>query len=64
MFFHHGELIIAAHAQVRRSQTDYAVVRQVGVLLGDDAHAGHFFGPVLDRGVAPELFVVVVPANT
>jgi len=63
LFLHHGELVVAAHAQIRRPQTDDAVVCQIGVLFGDYAHTGHFLGPVLDGGVAPELFVVVVPVT-
>lgn len=63
LFLHHGELVVAAHAQVRRPQPDHAVVGQVRVLLRDDTHAGHLLGPVLHGGVAPELLVIVVPAT-
>lgn len=61
LFFHHGELVVSANAQIRRPQTDHAVVGQIRVFLRDYAHAGHFFGPILHGGVAPELLVVVVP---
>lgn len=64
LFFHHGELVVSSDAQVRRPQADHAVVGQICVLFGDYAHTGHFLGPVLDRGVAPELFVIVVSAST
>jgi hypothetical protein len=60
LFLHHGELVVAAHSQVRSSDSDHAVVGQVGVLLGDDPHAGHLFGPVVDGGVGPEALVVIV----
>lgn len=63
LFFHHGELVVAAHAQVRRPKAHHAVVGQVRVFLRDYAHTSHFLGPVFDGGVAPKLFVVVVSAK-
>lgn len=63
LFFHHGELVVAAHPQIWWPQTDHAVISQICVLLGDYAHTSHFFGPVLDGRVAPKLLVVVVPAT-
>lgn len=64
LFFHHRELVVAAHAQVRRPQANHAVIGQVRVFLGDYTHTGHFLGPIFHGGVAPELFVVVVPVTS
>lgn len=60
MFFHHRELVVAADSEVWSAYTYYAVVGQIGILFGDYPHTSHFFSPVVDGGVAPEAFVVVV----
>lgn len=60
LLLHHGELVVAADAQVGRSHAHHRVVRDVGVLLGDDPHACHLLGPVVDGGVRPEALLVVV----
>lgn len=61
LFLHHGELVITTHAQVWRADTYDAVVGKVGEFLDDDSCTSHFFSPVVDRGVAPELLIVIVP---
>lgn len=63
LFFHHRELIVASHTEVRRTDTYDAVVGNVCELFDNYSHAGHFLTPVIDRSVAPEAFVVIVPAN-
>jgi hypothetical protein len=61
LFLHHGELVVTTNAQVRRADTYHAVVRKVGEFLDNDSCTSHFLGPVVNRGVTPELFVVVMP---
>lgn len=61
LFLHHGELIVTADPQIRRPDADHAVVREIGELLGDDPHAGHLLGPIVDGRVRPEALVVIVP---
>lgn len=61
LLLHHGELVVASDAQVGRTDSHDGVVGDVGELLGDDPHAGHFLGPVVDGGVRPEALLIVVP---
>lgn len=63
LLFHHGELVVTTHAKVWGSKSHHAVISQIRVFFSDYAHTGHFLGPVFDGGVAPELFVIVVPAD-
>ena len=60
LFFHHGELVVAADAQVRRSHADDRVVGDVGEFVDNQTGAGHFFGPVVNGGRRPETLVIVV----
>lgn len=61
LLLHHGELIVTADPQIRCSHAHHAVVRQIGILLGDDPHAGHLLGPIVDGRVRPEALVVIMP---
>lgn len=63
LLLHHGELVVATNPQIGGSNTDHRVIGQVGILFDDDSHTSHFLGPVINGGIAPELFVVVVPVN-
>lgn len=63
MLLHHGELVVASDAQIWGTDTDHGVVGQVGILFDDDTHTGHFLGPIVDGGVRPEAFLVVVAAE-
>lgn len=60
LLLHHGELIVAAHAQIRCTHTHNRIVRNVGVFLNNDSHASHFLGPVIDCGIRPEALLVIV----
>lgn len=61
LLLHHGELIVTADSQIRRSHAHHAVVRQIGELLGDDPHTGHLLRPIVDGRVRPETLVVIMP---
>ena len=63
LFLHHGELVVAAHPQVGGSDADYAVVCDIRVLFHDNSHPCHFLSPVVNGGVRPQLFVIVVAAT-
>jgi len=61
LLLHHGELIVTAYPQIRRPDADYAVIRQICELLGDDPHASHLLSPLIDGSVRPEALVIIVP---
>lgn len=46
--------------QIRCTEPDDRVIRNVCVLLDDDSHSSHFLCPVIDRRVGPKVLVVVV----
>lgn len=60
LLLHHGELIVATHTQVRSTHTHNRIVCNVRILLNDDPHASHLLGPVINGGVRPETFLIVV----
>ena len=64
LLLHHGELVITTHTQVWRADAHDAVVSKVGEFLDDDSCTSHFLGPVVDRGVTPELLIVIVPKTS
>ena len=62
LLFDHGELVVAADAQVRGAHTHDRVVGDVGELVDDETRAGHFLGPVVHRSVRPESLVLLMTA--
>jgi len=60
LLFHHGELVVTSHAQVRSAHTYDRVVGDVGEFVDDETSSSHFFGPVIDGSFRPESLVVVV----
>ncbi len=60
MFLHHGKLIVTSNSKIRSSQTKNRVVSNVGKLLNDKPGSSHLLGPVINRTISPELFIIVV----
>lgn len=60
LLFHHGELVVAADAQVRSAHTHDRVVGDVGEFVDDETGAGHLLGPVVNGSRRPERLVIVV----
>ena len=60
LFFHHGELEVAADTEVGSAQAHDRVICNVGEFLNDEARTGHLPRPVVDACVGPEGLTVVV----
>uniref|UniRef100_A0A8D8UJF3 Uncharacterized protein n=1 Tax=Cacopsylla melanoneura TaxID=428564 RepID=A0A8D8UJF3_9HEMI len=60
LLFHHGELVVSSNSEVWSTDTHNTVIGEVSVFLRDDSHTCHFLGPVINCGVTPECFIIIV----
>ena len=60
LFLHHGELVVTSNSQEGCPKTNNRIVGNIGELLNDQSPPGHLPGPLVNAGLGPESFVVVV----
>lgn len=60
LLFHHGELIVASHTEIRGTKTHDRVVGDIGVLVNDQSGSSHLLSPIINTGLGPEGLVVIV----
>lgn len=61
LFLHHCELVVATDSKIWSTDTHNRIISDVSILFDDDSHASHFFGPVINSGIWPETFFVIMP---